>query len=153
MGNKARVLGGLSVVAAPIAIGIGDQFRMAAEHNNDLAITAGDDLVAETTRQLASINANFGLFQTFRSYGVSEEDLVRADESANIDLIDALGKHVPDEHHQFVRKLEPVIEEDDFFVLHAKWGVDRPSESPPIAAQLADSMKLRETVVWERFEE
>ncbi|HEY7043858.1 MAG TPA: hypothetical protein VH419_09350 [Nocardioidaceae bacterium] len=64
MGNTARVLGGLSVLAAPLAIGIGDQFRMAAENNNDVAVTAGDDLLAETTRQLASIDAHLGLFQT-----------------------------------------------------------------------------------------
>jgi hypothetical protein len=63
MGHKARILGGLSVVAAPLAFGIGDQLRMAAEHNNDLGVVSGDDLVAETTGQLASVQANLGLFQ------------------------------------------------------------------------------------------
>ena len=63
MGHNARILGGLSVVAAPLAVGIGDQLRMAAEHNNDLGIVSGDDLLAETTDQLASVHANLGLFQ------------------------------------------------------------------------------------------
>ena len=38
-------------------------------------------------------------------------------------------------------------------MLHAKWSVDRPSDSPAIAEQIHDSMKLRETVVWGRFDE
>lgn len=63
MGRKAQVLGGLTVVAVPLAIGIGDQLRMAAESANDLNVVAGDDLIGETTRQLASVDAQLELFQ------------------------------------------------------------------------------------------
>ena len=96
---------------------------------------------------------NFGLFQTFRSYGASEEELIRADEAPLIEHLDQLGEYVPAEHHEFVKNLPPVIEEDDFFVLHAKWDVDRPTESPHISEQVRDSAKLREPLVWGRFTE
>ena len=96
---------------------------------------------------------NFGLFQTFRSYGASEDELIRADEVANIDLIDELSAYVPKAHRDFLRELKPVVEENGFFVLHAKWEVDRPTESPPIFEQIAGSKKLRETIVWGRFSE
>jgi hypothetical protein len=96
---------------------------------------------------------NFGLFQTFRSYGASEKELIRADEAPLIEHINELGEYVPPEHHDFVKKLEPVIEMDDFFVLHAKWEVDQPTESPHISEQLHDSAKLRESLIWGRFTE
>ena len=96
---------------------------------------------------------NFGLFQTFRSYGADEDELIRADELANIDLIDELCAYVPAEHKDFVQGLVPVIEEDEFFVLHAKWGVDRPTESPHISEQVVNSPRLRESMIWGRFSE
>ncbi len=96
---------------------------------------------------------NFGLFQTFRSYGASEEELIRADELARIELIDELCAYVPEEHRAFLRKLEPVIDAEEFFVLHAKWPVDRSSESPPISEQVNEMPKLREALVWGRFTE
>jgi hypothetical protein len=62
MGQTARVLGGVSLVAAPLALGIGDQLRMAAENDASVAITASG-AITDTTRQLASIHDHLGAFQ------------------------------------------------------------------------------------------
>ena len=96
---------------------------------------------------------NFGLFQTFLSYGVDESDIVRADQQTSTKRLDELRDHVPQKHRDFIRNLPPVVEESDFFVLHAKWDIDRATESPSISDQLLTSPKLRETIVWGRFSE
>jgi serine/threonine protein phosphatase 1 len=96
---------------------------------------------------------NFGLFQTFRSYGVSEEDLVRADERGNGKILDELASAVPASHREFVSDLRPVVEERDFFVVHAKWDVRDRTESPSILAQAVAKPALRQTIVWGRFTE
>jgi hypothetical protein len=94
---------------------------------------------------------NFGLFQTFRSYGVDEDDLLRADERASARILDELAAAVPEEHHVFLKDLAPVVDENDFFVVHAKWDVGDGTESPSIGAQAAAKPKLRQTLVWGRF--
>ncbi len=96
---------------------------------------------------------NFGLFQTFRSYGVSEEDLVRADERGNGPMLDELARSVPASHREFISDLLPVVEEEDFFVVHAKWDVRDQTESPSILAQAAARPDFRQLIVWGRFTE
>ena len=63
MGQTARVLGGVSVVAAPLTIGIGDQLRMAAEHDASVAPSSGG-AIDDTVQQLANVHSNLALFQT-----------------------------------------------------------------------------------------
>jgi serine/threonine protein phosphatase 1 len=94
---------------------------------------------------------NFGLFQTFRSYGVSEEDLVRADECASAQILAELASSIPARHREFLRDLVPVVEEEEFFVLHAKWDPRDQTESPSILAQAVAKPALRQTIVWGRF--
>ena len=94
---------------------------------------------------------NFGLYQTFRSYGVSEEDLVRADERTTGALLDELAAALPVEHRDFVRGLRPIFEGDDFFVLHAKWEIERPTDAPAMSNQIAVEANLRQTIVWGRY--
>ncbi len=94
---------------------------------------------------------NFGLYQTFRSYGVSEDDLIRADKSATAKVLDDLATAVPPEHHDFIRILAPIYEHDEFFVLHAKWNIDDSTDSPTIADQFKRHPALKHLIVWGRF--
>src|SRR6266545_2669888 len=96
---------------------------------------------------------NFGLFQTFRSYGVSERQLVSADSHPSARALSELGEFVPAAHHDFLRRLETVVEHEEFFVAHAKWPVGVSSVAPSMSEQLEKSPELRQTIVWGRFAE
>lgn len=92
----------------------------------------------------------YGLAETLHSYGVEPWDVEDAWARPSPDAVARLFAAVPDAHRAFVRKLEPVIEEPDFFVAHAMWDADEPDE-PSIAARLAGDARLRYQIVWGRY--
>jgi serine/threonine protein phosphatase 1 len=94
---------------------------------------------------------NFGLYQTFRSYGVSEDDLVHANESPSAKILDHLASAVPSAHHDFVRGLAPHFVHEEFFVLHAKWNIDDSTSSPSIPDRIGKHPALKHLIVWGRF--
>jgi hypothetical protein len=92
-----------------------------------------------------------GLDDTFLSYGARVTQLQAAKQNASLDRLLELVELVPPAHRQFVRGLPALIEEDDLFVAHAKWGVNDPSELPSLGVQLATRPGLRHRILWGRY--
>lgn len=62
MARSTRLIGGASILLAPLALGIGDQLRMLADPPTNVGLVNGDYGVAQAAASLASINANRGMF-------------------------------------------------------------------------------------------
>jgi hypothetical protein len=91
----------------------------------------------------------YGLDQTFSSYGVTQSELQRALTRGDAVALDGLASFVPKEHRKFIHDLPPLIEQDDLFLIHAQWPV-KMSDSA-MADQLARSADLRQVVMWGRY--
>ena len=92
-----------------------------------------------------------GLDKTFLSYGARGQELTATLRRPTSRALDELAAHVPVAHKQFVRQLPAVIEEDDFFVAHAKWDIYTPTADPPVAERLAAAEGPRYTLLWGRY--
>jgi hypothetical protein len=63
VGRKTRILGGASILLAPLAIGTADQLRMAAEGAQSAGAVDGDWNADKAADQLAAIASNSGTFE------------------------------------------------------------------------------------------
>ncbi len=93
----------------------------------------------------------YGLEQTLLSYGIEWALIDQVRRHPTPQSIAMLIDPVPMSHREFFRKLPVVQEEDDFFVIHAKWDPDENSGEPSFAQQLSRSVHLRHEVIWGRF--
>lgn len=93
----------------------------------------------------------YGLANTLCSYGVDWDLLLELERRPNPDRLADAVKVVPEEHRQFVRRLEPCIEDADLFVAHALWDPDVSAESPDIRSRVEQNMPLRQQLLWGRF--
>ena len=91
----------------------------------------------------------YGLAETFQSYGVDYAQLEHARHKPTPELIRRIGEAVPPRHRVFVRRLAPVIEHDDLFVAHGVWGADEPDAA--LAQALNADAALRNRLLWGRF--
>lgn len=92
-----------------------------------------------------------GLDRTLISYGIDVAAVYRlAVDWSNRGLSELLSV-VPTEHRQFFRRLEPVIEHDDAFVIHARWPPEVPDGPGLLIERLASSRTLRQEAIWGRF--
>jgi hypothetical protein len=92
-----------------------------------------------------------GLAETFASYGAQPSDLRKALEHSPAHGLDYLVEMVPRAHRVFMRHLEPVVEQADIFVTHARWDPKTPDEDPSPSTYLEVDQDLRHTVTWGRF--
>jgi serine/threonine protein phosphatase 1 len=91
-----------------------------------------------------------GLIETLWSYDIDLPSAVASGAAATADALAA----VPVEHRQFLRELPLVVEEDDFFVIHANWPADYPDRDADglgLEAWLARDAGLRHEAVWGRY--
>src|SRR3954471_4645533 len=91
----------------------------------------------------------YGLADTFMSYGIDSAELELVRQRPTPDLIRRVGESIPPRHRTFIRKLVPVIEHDDLFVAHGMWGADEPDAA--IGQALASQALLRNRILWGRF--
>jgi len=92
-----------------------------------------------------------GLRDTLASYGADDAAMREMlDRPTNAGL-DALIARVPAAHRKFIRELRPAIEEDDLFVLHARWDPAVPDEDPRPTTYLEVDQDLRKVTTWGRF--
>jgi serine/threonine protein phosphatase 1 len=96
---------------------------------------------------------NFGLYQTLRSYGATDTELLKATSRPSIAVLDHFKNLIPREHLEFIRNLGAVVEETDFFVAHAHWDVSRATQRGSMDAQLATDQHLRHMILWGRYSE
>jgi len=92
-----------------------------------------------------------GLRETLASYGANDAAMRSVLERPTAAGLDGLIADVPQAHRQFIRNLEPVIEETDIFVIHARWNPDVPDEDPSPTTYLDVDRDLRKTATWGRF--
>lgn len=92
-----------------------------------------------------------GLDKTLLSYGADPELIERYIERPDDRLIPQLTAGVPAEHRRFFRQLPPVIDEHDFFLVHATWPTDHKTELPGVSTRVKSDPSLRHAALWGRF--
>ncbi|GEM_PF-956270 len=92
-----------------------------------------------------------GLDRTLLSYGANLAMVYDLAVNWNLPRLARVLKDIPREHRMFVRRLEPVIEHDDLFIMHARLPPEQP-DGPDLLTDLLDSSrKLRHNAIWGRY--
>jgi len=92
-----------------------------------------------------------GLRETLASYGTHDSAMRSMLVHPTAAGMDELVAGVPQSHRKFIRELEPVVEEEDIFIVHARWDPATPDESPSPTTYLEVDRNLRKTTTWGRF--
>jgi serine/threonine protein phosphatase 1 len=95
---------------------------------------------------------DYGLRETFKSYGMTDEDLLAAKREPS-EGVKRIRDLIPAAHARFFHSLSAVIDEDDLFVTHAYWYPADSKPTIPISIRLLDSAKFRRDAIWTRFAE
>ncbi|MBV8780958.1 MAG: metallophosphoesterase [Phycisphaerae bacterium] len=110
-----------------------------------------DDTAATDPLQLFGWFMQFGLQNTLQSYGVDAGELKQTVRRPTLAKVRSLLNAVPDSHRQFIRGLEPVLDETDFVVMHAKWELTAANDPATIHELLASRRDMRHGLLWNRF--
>ncbi|HSI33313.1 MAG TPA: metallophosphoesterase, partial [Tepidisphaeraceae bacterium] len=94
-----------------------------------------------------------GLDDTFMSYGIDLAVLEQCRDRPTSERLEKIIAPVPEAHRKFFRELPPVIEEEDFFVVHAWWDPDEPDHPPALGARVAPNAGARHKLIWGRYGE
>ncbi len=92
-----------------------------------------------------------GLADTLASYGVHPNDMIEVMRHPSESALDRLFAAVPQSHRDFLRGLQPVIQEPDLFVVHAKWETHQSDSDPDPAVRLHHDHEMRRVAIWGRF--
>jgi hypothetical protein len=92
-----------------------------------------------------------GLRETLASYGADDAMMKSMLERTTAATLEKLISGIPRSHRKFIRELQPVIEEPDIFVVHARWDPATPDEDPSPTTYLDVDRDLRKTATWGRF--
>jgi serine/threonine protein phosphatase 1 len=92
-----------------------------------------------------------GLRDTLASYGAEDGAMRAMLDQPTAAGLDGLIAGVPPSHRQFIRELQPVIEDQDIFVVHARWDPATPDEDPSLSTYLEVDRNLRKVTTWGRF--
>jgi hypothetical protein len=95
---------------------------------------------------------DYGLDNTFFSYGVDWHWLNTTARNPTPDRMRQLTQSVPDDHKRFIHTLPPIVEHDEFFVLHGRWPPTMQCYPPSISEYLRTESDNRQDVLWGRFE-
>ena len=95
----------------------------------------------------------YGLDATLLSYDCEYAMLDSLTERCNVDLLDRMAQEIPSTHLEFIRKLPPVYDDHDLFVVHGKWDPDEFAEEPNLTARLEKQPHRRHQLLWGRFTE
>ncbi|HTW94947.1 MAG TPA: metallophosphoesterase [Tepidisphaeraceae bacterium] len=92
-----------------------------------------------------------GLAETLLSYGAEPGTIANALTHPTESSLDSLCQSVPPPHRAFIHALPLAVEFPDFFVAHALWPPDEPTDNPGIAQRAAATPRRREGILWGRF--
>jgi hypothetical protein len=86
------------------------------------------------------------------SYDIDWETIEQVGNRPSPQALEKLIEPIPKSHRDFFRALPAAIEEDDLFIVHAKWDVDHPNTSGEVAKMLAEPAR-RHQIIWSRYQE
>ena len=95
--------------------------------------------------------SEFGMLETLDSYGISLDRVARTSREDDVQSLDRILTAVPAPHREFFAALEPVIDEPDIFIAHAKWPIEEPATGGGIAATLGIRPECARMLLWGRF--
>ena len=93
----------------------------------------------------------FGLDTTLRSYAIDPSDIRELMQRPSRGKLRSVMAAVPEEHRQFIRQLEPTIEEPDLVVAHAMWEVHERNDQAIVNTCLSGSAGRRHKLLWGRY--
>jgi serine/threonine protein phosphatase 1 len=110
------------------------------------------DVVAEADPIAAfSWFMRFGLAYTLRSYLIDPAEIRDLEQRPSMAKLRSVMNAVPDEHRQFIRNLQPVIEEPDIVVAHAMWDINDRNDDWLLKDYLAAGDECRHKLLWGRY--
>jgi serine/threonine protein phosphatase 1 len=114
--------------------------------------TSYAEAVAESD-PIAAFNwfMQFGLGNTLKSYEIDPAEIREVEQRPSRAKLRSVMNAVPEEHRQFIRNLEPVIEEPDMIVAHAMWEIHERNDAPLVSAGLAGHSGRRHNLLWGRY--
>jgi len=92
-----------------------------------------------------------GLDRTLLSYDIDEQLIEYCQQRPTPQRLEDLIAPVPLSHRTFFRHLPLVIEERDFFIIHAKWSTEESDVHPDLHTPITQHPKMKHRVLWERF--
>jgi hypothetical protein len=95
--------------------------------------------------------SEYGILDTLESYGLPPARVTRAAQENDPRSLDRLLTVVTAEHRKFLGGLEPVIEQPDCFIAHAKWPVETPATGRSITDLLGERPEWVRILLWGRF--
>lgn len=93
-----------------------------------------------------------GLDHTLLSYDIDYALIEQVAHRPSLQALEKLIEPVPAEHRAWFRSLPAVLEEQDFFVIHAKWEPSREDSTHQLTRTLQNRAALRHGVIWARYE-
>jgi serine/threonine protein phosphatase 1 len=96
-------------------------------------------------------NNRAGAYKWFMEHGIHDSNMNSVLANLTPRGVEQLVAGIPQSHRQFVRDLQPVIEEPDIFIVHARWDPATPDEDPSPTTYLDVDRDLRKTATWGRF--
>jgi serine/threonine protein phosphatase 1 len=93
----------------------------------------------------------FGLGATLKSYEIDPTEIREVMHRPSRAKLRSLMNGVPEGHRQFIRNLEPVIEEPDFVVAHGMWEIHQRNDEASVGASLVAQADRRHKLLWGRY--
>jgi len=93
-----------------------------------------------------------GLDHTFLSYDIDFAMIEQVAARPSTQLLLKMIEPIPVSHRAWFRALPAVIEEPDFFIVHAKWDCAREDSNHHLTKTLQNRAALRHAVIWARYE-
>jgi len=93
-----------------------------------------------------------GLDHTLLSYDIDYALIEQVAHRPSASALEKLIEPVSPEHRAWFRALPAVLEEPEFFVIHAKWDPAREDSPHQFARTLMNRAALRHSVIWARYD-
>jgi len=93
----------------------------------------------------------FGLDSTLKSYAIDAAELREVMHRPSRAKLRSVMNAVPEEHRQFIRNLEPLIQDPDIIVAHAMWEIHERNDEAFVSTGLAGHAARRHKLLWGRY--
>jgi serine/threonine protein phosphatase 1 len=94
---------------------------------------------------------DYGLDRTFHSYGLDWQWLKDTAATPTPERMAHLAAVVPQNHKDFIRRLPPLLESENFFIVHGYWPPIVPCYPPAISGIGAFDSETRQSILWARY--